>query len=501
MSMKKIVHPIALGWLVLLACAAGCGDKKEAQKAPAAKKASLASSALDLDTPLRVVGKVLKTSKIPDPETLDYDDLITTVKFAVEKVEKGRYDKKEILVELLAIRSRKPLPAAALKAGMRVELYLLPWKDTAESIKSLQQVDDVGDYQLTPYFAAGHVVLGIKPESSTAAVKADRDKAVAETRAALEAEVEKYGDGSYDKWLASLKDFYEDMKRQGEAITKETARKGEFGPYKKNNLSVYKSLYEHPALPQIVDFAKALAERNIDLIYLSIPRPQLVYPDYIADVALPHNMVVPRYREQLKYLVDHDVEVIDTVPFIMAHREEPLGRMYTIKSHHPTNAFMRRFAEMAAERIKRYGLTNGRFEVFAEKEAAPDHGTEVKQVIFPDGQPYTDAGRQHDPSQLALQERRVLRAPLQAHRPPRQDGAAQLLRPLGPRQGIRGSHGRGEGRGLGSVEPLPRQTPRPGQLVEDAHRLVQDPRAGIVSGGNPSPRIKCQKQRRRLPKG
>jgi hypothetical protein len=400
--MKKNIPTIALGWMVLLVCAAGCGDKKDAEKTPAAKKAAPASPALDLDTPLRVVGKVLKTSKIPDPATLDYDDLITTVKLAVEKVEKGQYDKKEILVELLAIRDRKRLPAADLAPGMRVELYLLPWKDTAESIKSLQQVDDVGDYQLTPYFAAGHVVLGVKPEGSSAAVKADRDKAIAETRAVLEAEVEKYGGGSYDQWLKSLDAFYEDMKRQGEAITKETARKGEFGPYKKNNLSVYKSLHaellsvpldEHPALPQIVDFQKALRRRGIDLIYLSIPRPQLVYPDYIADVALSHNMVAPRYREQLKYLVDHDIEVIDTVPFIMAHREEPLGRMYTIKSHHPTNAFMRRFAEMAADRIERYRLTRGRFEVFAEKAAPEDHGTEVKQVIFPDKEPYTDAGR------------------------------------------------------------------------------------------------------------
>lgn len=395
----------AVAGTALLVGLAGCGEKKSAPKEskPARTTPPKAPEAvIDLDTPLRVVAKVKQVSKIPEPAAMDYDDLITTVKFDVEKIEKGTYDKKEILVQLLAIRDRKRLPAASLAKGQRVQLYLLPWKKTAEQIKSVQQVDDIADDALLPYFAAAHVVLGTPQKDRDKAAADERQKAIRATQKALGEELKKYGEGSYDNWLSSLSDFYEDIKKQGEAITKETARKGEFGQYKKHNLSVYKSLYkellsvplgEHPALPQIVDFANALKKKGIDLIYLSIPRPQLMYPDYIADVPLKHIMVAPRYREQLRYLLNNGVEVIDTVPFILANREGDFGRMYTIKSHHPTNAWMRRFADMAAERLERYGLTNGRYEVMIDKAVAPDHDTEVKQTQFPDGTPYTDAER------------------------------------------------------------------------------------------------------------
>ncbi len=406
--MELFTKPRMICLLALLLSAVACGEKKTEEPLTTTKekppvKSAPATPALDLDTPLRVVGRIRQVSAVPAPETLDYDDLLTTVKVDVETVEKGTYDKKAILVQLLAIRDKALLPAAGLKVGDRVAFYLVPWAKTLESIKSLQQVDDVADYELPPFFAAAHVRLSPGPDAKKgAAAAAARKKAIDETRAALEAELQKYGSGSYDKWLESLSGFYEDMKRQGEAITHETARKGEFGPFKKHNLSVYKSLHqelvsvpadEHPALPQIVDFAKALKERGIDLIYLSIPRPQLVYPDYITDVELPHLMVAPRYREQLKTLVDHDVEVIDTVPFIMAHREGAFGRMYRLGSLHPTNAYMRRFAEMAAARIGRYGLTEDRFTVLVDKAVAPDHDTEVRRVLFPDGTPYTDAER------------------------------------------------------------------------------------------------------------
>lgn len=386
---SRVKRAFRWGVLAALACPLACQQKTDKKaEAPPAKPAP----AVDISGPdvgLVVTGKVLKTSSIPKVDTLDYDDVLTTVKLSADQVHKGSSPGKEILVQLLAIRDRRLLPASRLKKGDKVLLHLKPFGDTDSAIQSLQQVDDVNDFALQPYFAVAHKTLNappIAPSVLMAEIEPKRQEEIRKAIAVIEAERQKYGNGSFDAWFDSLKGFYEDVRQQIDVMSPEIK-----GPPKKHGMRVYGALYQeltgapaakHPAPPQILKFASALKERGIDLIYVSIPRPHLIYPDFYSDVPLPHNMVAPRYREVLHQLLTQGQEVVDTFPYLMDHRENEEGLICIPGvTLHPINFVLRAVATMVAKRLERYHLNDNQYEVYLDREAPPFHGTAVRQVV------------------------------------------------------------------------------------------------------------------------
>ncbi len=377
------------GMMAALTCLLACRQKAEKKTdTPPAKPAP----AVDIAGPnvgLVVTGTVLQTSVIPKIETLDYDDVLTTVKLAVDQVHKGSSPGKEILVQLLAVRDRRPLPASRLKKGDNVLLHLKPFGETDAAIQSIQQVDDVNDFNLKPYFAVAHKTLNavpIDPAALKAEVDKKRQEEIGSAIAVIEEERQQYGNGSFDKWFDSLKEFYDDVQEQIDLMKPDIK-----GPPKKKGMRVYGALHQellsapaakHPAPPQILKLAKALEERGIDLLYVSIPRPHLIYPDFYSDVTLPHNMVAPRYREVLHRLLTQGQEVLDTFPYLMAHRETEQGLICIPGiTLHPINFVLRDIAAMVAKRLERYHLNDNRYEVYLDVEAPPFHGTPVRKVV------------------------------------------------------------------------------------------------------------------------
>ncbi|RPI21843.1 MAG: hypothetical protein EHM61_23770 [Acidobacteria bacterium] len=101
---------------------------------------------------LVVVGAVTKNSAVPEPNTAPYKDCLTLIKLRVEKVESGSYENGEIIAAFLAMIDNRLLPPARYSAGDRFRLHLIPLRRADKQIRSMQRADDLGDFELKPYY-------------------------------------------------------------------------------------------------------------------------------------------------------------------------------------------------------------------------------------------------------------------------------------------------------------------------------------------------------------
>jgi hypothetical protein len=117
---------------------------------PAAKKPDTAKP-----TPsqkLQVRAEVVATSKMPDPKTVPYKDALVFTKYKVLDVKSGEYQGKEILVAQWGMKNKKLQPAARRKVGEVQTLSLEPLSKRPD-LESIMRNDDIGEYDLEPYFA------------------------------------------------------------------------------------------------------------------------------------------------------------------------------------------------------------------------------------------------------------------------------------------------------------------------------------------------------------
>lgn len=102
---------------------------------------------------LTIVGRVLRTSRVPEPHTAPYDDCVTFALIHVEKVESGSYADEQLLAVLWAMRGNTWLPAARYAPGHRLRLKLMLLRDAGEEVRTAPRADDLDDYSHLPYFA------------------------------------------------------------------------------------------------------------------------------------------------------------------------------------------------------------------------------------------------------------------------------------------------------------------------------------------------------------
>jgi hypothetical protein len=109
--------------------------------------------------PLTVVGRVLRTSQVPEPYTAPYDACVAFTEIEVEKVVSGTYPEKQLLAVFWAMKDNKWLPAARYAPGDRLRLRLVPMKNASEAVRSAQRADDTDDYTHLPYFVVSEETL------------------------------------------------------------------------------------------------------------------------------------------------------------------------------------------------------------------------------------------------------------------------------------------------------------------------------------------------------
>jgi alginate O-acetyltransferase complex protein AlgJ len=128
--------------------------------APAVPAAALVKSepalpAAAAATPGEIVltGRIIKTSEVPKPGTAPYKDCLTFIKFEVERVESGVYEKPAIIVAFWAMKDDVWLPGAEYAVGDRFRMKLIPMRQAGTAIRSMQRADNLDDLELQPYFS------------------------------------------------------------------------------------------------------------------------------------------------------------------------------------------------------------------------------------------------------------------------------------------------------------------------------------------------------------
>ena len=103
---------------------------------------------------LTVIATIETVSAIPDPETMLYSDMLTYIRYKVNKVVTGRYANNRIIVVHWGIRNRKLCPAAAWEPGMKQQLKLDLF-GSHEKLEKLNVANDADMMHLQPYWALG----------------------------------------------------------------------------------------------------------------------------------------------------------------------------------------------------------------------------------------------------------------------------------------------------------------------------------------------------------
>jgi hypothetical protein len=105
------------------------------------------------DGELVLIGRIVKISAVPRPGTAPYKDCVTFIKFEVEHVEAGIYDKPAIIAAFLAMKDNVWLPAANYAISDRFRMKLIPFRKADPAIRSMQRADDLDDIDLRPYYS------------------------------------------------------------------------------------------------------------------------------------------------------------------------------------------------------------------------------------------------------------------------------------------------------------------------------------------------------------
>jgi len=101
---------------------------------------------------LTVLATIEAVSKVPDPQTKLYPDLVTYIRYRVDRVLEGDYDGKRIIVVHWGFREDGLRPAAGYKPGMRQELTVDLF-DAHEELQTVNAATDANDIALIPYWA------------------------------------------------------------------------------------------------------------------------------------------------------------------------------------------------------------------------------------------------------------------------------------------------------------------------------------------------------------
>ena len=179
----------------------------------------------------------------------------------------------------------------------------------------------------------------------------------------LNEELQRWGNGDWEKWAESLAEFRQDIERKLKERPAEI--KGFIG---KDGQLFFRGSMEYltsgdlrkqqnnrDPFPAIVDFKNQLKAKGIDFLFVIIPEKTEIYPDKISDkISSPDNpYVTPYTRKLMLELESAGVEVVDLLPALVNARKDDES-IYMKQDTHwsPNGAYIS--AKIIADKIKKY---------------------------------------------------------------------------------------------------------------------------------------------------
>jgi hypothetical protein len=217
-------------------------------------------------------------------------------------------------------------------------------------------------------------VGGFGGASASAAAEKEpaiREEAIAQGIARIDAELKEYGKGSWEGWAESLKPFRESLKAN------RPPSKGFRFSNQGREMLLAERLQDIPecakAFDVIVHTTAQFKKIGIDVLVVFIPNKIAVYPDYAADNAPEHRMVMPPEKRFIRELLEKDVEVVDLYTvFRDARRAKGDGApLYYGQDIHWRNVAARLAAEEIARHLKRYPFVQEALAQPGKFEARP----------------------------------------------------------------------------------------------------------------------------------
>ena len=184
----------------------------------------------------------------------------------------------------------------------------------------------------------------------------------------LSSQLEKQGDGSWEKWAKKVSRFHKQLKnalaKRPSSLKALVGRDGFLFFRNSIRYVIGGDLQKQPAgknpFRTIVDFKDYLAEQGVDFLFVPIPTKLEVFPDKFLHGkfrlgSLP--VLNPYGRKLLMELSEAGVEIIDLLPVFLKDRSaQKKGQelSYQAQDTHWTDRGLRIAARMIAERIKKY---------------------------------------------------------------------------------------------------------------------------------------------------
>ena len=358
----------------------------------------------DNDGFAEIYGRIDKANY--SPELLDHlrSDYLTTV-LEPDEVEDYFHELSSdwygaLRTETLDIEANRPWPNAETEPDVIRELGGLVIKNATAVIR--------GEPFGSPIYNV-FLVKGNEPGDPTERSRDDSVHKPTEQSGATEinnmavnikrwqSELQKWGDGSWDKWAARMADFRRDIKRQLKQRPEDI--KGLIGKdgflffrealnyltssdlrQQKNNRDPY---------PAIVDYKDQLEAKGIDFLFIIIPTKAEIFPEKISDFAPEAGgpYVMPYTRKLMLELAEAGVEVVDLLPAFIEARDgdEPI---YMKQDTHWTDRGLRLAARIIGDRIKQYpwfSRMSDRPIQYTAKEVTFTRGGDIRGML-PDGE-------------------------------------------------------------------------------------------------------------------
>lgn len=104
----------------------------------------------------------------------------------------------------------------------------------------------------------------------------------------------------------------------------------------------------------VVDGARWLEQKGIDLLFVPIPKMTEVYPEPFLDRVPPDRIIAPHIRRAMLELLQEDVEVVDVLPTFLRERDSDAESLYQPADPHWAPRGQAIAARMVAARLARY---------------------------------------------------------------------------------------------------------------------------------------------------
>ena len=357
----------------LTACSPGGSETADAETGTAA-----ATTATKTE-PIKVLGRLVERSPLPDPKSSPYAECLFTASFLLHEPPSSVPTRITVVFE--GYRERTLTPASRLATNDTCRLQIVPFADTPKSLQESQLIDTLDEIGLPLHWvrewtlqadALPSIATLPKDEEAPPAPPApspNPDQAVPllsplqapAIRADLEhieTQLAERG-GDWQQWSLDTAATVSELKRK---LNVETSLVDQVGSNQVELLSLrpyYVSWDPDGALEaQVLGSLKALQRSfrklGTDLILAPVPNRDEVVATHFAATNLPS----PQRLRLLHHLLRHELEVIDLYSALvqgLREANDPLFYFGT-KDYHPAAGTLRISARVIGKRIGRYDL-------------------------------------------------------------------------------------------------------------------------------------------------